>query len=310
MTTRAFQIAGIGEVLWDLLPAGKQLGGAPANFVCHAHALSAQARLISRVGDDPAGREIIARFQSRGLPTETVRIDATAPTGTVSVEVDASGHPNYTIHENVAWDRIAADDIALDAIRTADAVCFGSLAQRTPFVRATVSTLLAATRPDALRIFDINLRPPFIDRNTITESIAAANVLKLNEQELPVLADLFHLSGNPAQQLAALAGRFPLRLIALTRGGDGSMLFAEGQLVEDTGLPVAVRDTVGAGDSFTAAVTVGLLQKWPLEQISHRANAIAAYVCSQAGATPPLPEELREPFIRGQSPVETAPSPA
>jgi len=296
MIQPAFQIVGIGEVLWDLLPAGRQLGGAPANFVCHAHALSAAARLISRVGDDPAGREIIATFQARGLPTDTLGVDAMAPTGSVSVELDASGHPNYTIHQNVAWDRIAADTTALTAVRTADAICFGSLAQRTPFVRATIATLLAATRPGALRIFDINLRAPFIDRDTITQSIAAANVLKLNEQELPVLAGIFALSGDPAQQLAALAQRFSLRLIALTRGGEGSMLFADGHSVEQPGLPVTVRDTVGAGDSFTAAVTVGLLRKWPLEQISHRANAIAAYVCSQSGATPPLPAALREPF--------------
>ncbi|MEP6671916.1 MAG: carbohydrate kinase [Chthoniobacter sp.] len=301
MSEPSFQIIGVGEVLWDLLPTGRQLGGAPANFVCHAHALSAGARLISRVGDDPAGREIIARFQARGLPTDTIGVDTTAPTGSVSVVLDASGHPNYTIHENVAWDRIAADRVALDAVHAADAVCFGSLAQRTPFVRATVATLLAATRPDALRIFDINLRTPFIDRDTITQSIAAANVLKLNEQELPVLAEIFQLSGDPAQQLATLAARFSLRLVALTRGGDGSMLFADGNLLEQSGLPVTVRDTVGAGDSFTAAVTVGLLRQWPLEQISHHANAIAAYVCSQAGATPPLPEALRLPFTAAAS---------
>jgi len=296
MTAPEFQIVGLGEVLWDLLPTGKQLGGAPANFVCHAHALSAAARLISRVGDDPAGREIIASFRTRGLPAETIGVDAEAPTGSVSVDVDTQGHPRFTIHEHVAWDRIAADQLALDAIRNADAVCFGSLAQRTPFVRATVATLLAATRPDALRIFDINLRPPFIDHEVITQSLAAANVLKLNEQELPVLAELFRLNGDPGKQLDALAGRFSLRLIALTCGGDGSVLFADGDLVRQPSLPTTVRDTVGAGDSFTAAVTVGFLKKWPLEKISHHASAIAAYVCSQSGATPPLPEALRQPF--------------
>lgn len=296
MIQSPLQIVGIGEVLWDLLPAGKQLGGAPANFVCHAHALGAQARLISRVGNDPAGREIIERFQARGLPTETIGIDASAPTGTVSVKVDAAGLPEYTIHENVAWDRIEANPIALDAVRNADAVCFGSLSQRTKHAAATVVTLLAASRPDALRIFDINLRPPFISSEVITSSLTAANVLKLNEQELPVLAELFQLSGSPAQQLAALAERFSLRLVALTRGSDGSMLLADGQLVERPASAITVRDTVGAGDSFTAAVTVGLLCQWPLEQISYHADAVAAYVCSQAGATPPLPEILLQPF--------------
>jgi len=291
-----FKIVGIGEVLWDLLPAGKQLGGAPANFVCHARALGADARLISRVGDDTDGREIIERFQARGLPTDTLEIDPSAPTGTVSVTVDAQGHPQYLIHENVAWDRIAADEVALEAVRNADAVCFGSLAQRTPHVVQTVATLLAATRPDALRIFDINLRPPFILPDVITSSLTAANGLKLNEQELPVLAELFQLTGSPAEQIAALAQRFSLRLIALTRGGDGSMLWADGQLVEQSGTPITVRDTVGAGDSFTTAVTVGFLHRWPLAQISQHANAVAAYVCSQAGATPPLPATLLQPF--------------
>lgn len=296
MNSPQLQIVGIGEILWDLLPAGKQLGGAPANFVCHAHALGAHAQLISRVGHDAAGQEIIDRFQARGLPTETIGIDATAPTGTVSVEVDAAGLPQYTIHENVAWDRIGADPAALRAVHHADAVCFGSLAQRTKHVAATVATLLAATRPNALRIFDINLRPPFISPQVINSSLTAANVLKLNEQELPILAELFQLSGNAAQQLAALAERFSLRLVALTRGGEGSMLFAGGHLVEQPGSSITVRDTVGAGDSFTAAVALGFLHDWPLEKISHHANAVAAYVCSQSGATPPLPEALLEPF--------------
>jgi fructokinase len=302
-TTPPFQIVGIGEVLWDLLPTAKQLGGAPANFVCHAHALSASARLISRVGDDPAGREILASFRARGLSTETIAVDAIAPTGSVSVEVDARGHPRFTIHENVAWDRMEADAAALAAVRNADAVCFGSLAQRTHLVRATVATLLAATRADALRIFDINLRPPFVDDEVIRQSLAAANVLKLNEQELPVLAELFQLSGDPARQLAMLAERFSLRLIALTCGGDGSMLFADGELMTQAALPATVRDTVGAGDSFTAAVAIGMLRNWSLEQISRHANAVAAFVCSQSGATPPLPEALRRPFVETPRPA-------
>jgi fructokinase len=303
MIAPEFQIVGIGEVLWDLLPQGKQLGGAPANFVYHAHALSASARLISRVGADSAGQEIIDSFRARGLPTEAIGVDASAPTGTVSVEVDAHGHPRFTIHQNVAWDRLEADRAALDAVTCADAVCFGTLAQRTPFVRATITTLLATTRPDALRIFDINLRPPFIDPEVITQSLAAANVLKLNAQELPVLAGLFQLSGGTAQQLTALGERFSLRLIALTRGGEGSTLLADGHLVEQAALPATVRDSVGAGDAFTAAVAVGLLRNWPLEQISHHASAIAAYVCSQAGATPPMPEALRRPFTHPPLPA-------
>jgi len=297
MTAPKFEILGIGEVLWDLLPAGKQLGGAPANFVCHAQALSASARLISRVGHDPAGQEIISRLAGFGLPTETIAVDAVAPTGTVSVEVSADGQPRFTIHENVAWDRIEAGANALAAVRRADAICFGTLAQRTRFARESIGALLAAARPEAWRIFDINLRPPFVEEDVIFRSLTAANVLKLNEQELPVLAALFNLRGEPVHQITALADRFSLRLVALTRGGHGSLLFAGGAIEEHPGLPAVVRDTVGAGDAFTAAVTIGLLRGWPLEKISRHANAIAAFVCSQPGATPPLPDSLREPFM-------------
>jgi fructokinase len=306
MSTGPFEIVGIGEVLWDLLPAGKQLGGAPANFICHAHALGAVARLVSRVGHDDLGREIITRFADRGLPTDTITIDHSAPTGTVSVNVSADGQPHYTIHENVAWDSLEASPEALAAVTRAHAVCFGTLGQRTRAASAGIHLLLAATRPETLRMFDINLRPPFVDSEVITKSLTAANALKLNEQELPVLADMFGLSGPTFHQLATLAVRFSLRLIVLTRGADGSLLLAGGELFEQPGTQIVVRDTVGAGDAFTAASVLGFLRQWPLEKISNHANAVAAFVCSQAGATPPLPEELRQPFIDPAPVQETA----
>jgi len=305
MSATAFQIVGLGEVLWDLLPAGKQLGGAPANFVCHAHALGANARLVSRVGDDALGQEVLDRFAARRIPTETIAVDADAPTGTVSVEVSATGQPHFTIHENVAWDHIEADAAALAAVERADAICFGTLAQRTKPASAAIGQLLAATRPEALRIFDVNLRPPFVDDAVITQSLAAANVLKLNEQELPVLARLFSLDGQPERQIATLADRFSLQLVALTRGGEGSLLFSRGEFMEEAASPTVVRDTIGAGDSFTAAVTIGFLRRWPLEKISHHASGIAAYVCSQPGATPALPEDLRRPFAETFSSVSS-----
>ena len=293
---KKYEIVGIGEILWDLLPSGKQLGGAPANFTCHVWALGAEARLVSRVGDDALGREIIERWGARGLPTDTIAVDTERPTGTVSVDLDADGQPRYTIHERVAWDRIEASDAALDALGRADAVCFGTLAQRTKSARAAIEVLLSASRPDALRIFDVNLRPPFVARDVIVESLKPANVLKLNEHELPVLADIFSLSGSPAEQIAALASRFELRLVALTRGGEGSLLFADGACSEHPGLKATVLDTVGAGDAFTAVLTLGFLQRWDLDRINRHANEVAAYVCSQPGATPNLPEALRRPF--------------
>jgi fructokinase len=296
MTSPKFEIVGIGEVLWDLLPAGKQLGGAPTNFVCHAQALFASARLISRVGHDAAGQEIISRLAEFGLPTDTIEVDAAAPSGTVSVEIADDGQPRYIIHEDVAWDRIEASADALAAVRRADAICFGTLAQRTAFARDSIATLVKAARPGSWRILDINLRAPFIDRDIIVHSLTMANVLKLNEQELPILAEMLDLRGEIIPQLTALVDRFSLRLVALTRGSHGSLLFTPGGVEDHAGLTTAVRDTVGAGDSFTAALTMGLLHDWPLPKISQHANTIAAFVCSQPGATPPLPDALREPF--------------
>lgn len=300
---RKFEIVGIGEILWDLLPSGKQLGGAPANFTCHAWALGAEARLVSRVGEDALGREIIERWGGRGLLTDTIAVDHESPTGTVSVELAADGQPKYTIHERVAWDRMEADDASLQASERADALCFGTLAQRTKSARAAIEVLLTASRPDALRIFDVNLRAPFVARDVIVQSMKPANVLKLNEHELPVLAEIFSLSGNPAEQLAALVDRFKLRLAALTRGGEGSLLFADGVLSEHPGLKATVLDTVGAGDAFTAVLTLGLLHGWDLDRINRHANEVAAFVCSQPGATPKLPEDLRQPFAGGDQPV-------
>ena len=300
---KKYEIVGLGEILWDLLPSGKQLGGAPANFTCHAWALGAEARLVSRVGEDALGREILERWTVRGLPTDTISVDAERPTGTVSVNLDATGQPQYTIHERVAWDWIEADAVTLGAVGRADAVCFGTLAQRTKSARGAVQALLAVSQPDALRIFDVNLRPPFVDPDVIVESMKPANVLKLNEHELPVLADIFSLSGTPAEQLAALAGRFELRLVALTRGGEGSLLFAGGVCSEHPGLKATVMDTVGAGDAFTAVLTLGLLHRWDLNRINRQANEVAAFVCSQSGATPKLPEALRTPFTGDAHPV-------
>lgn len=290
------RIVALGEVLWDLLPEGKMLGGAPANFAFHAHALGAESRLVSRVGDDRLGRDIRQRFSAKGLPVDGIQIDPVAPTGTVSVELCDEGQPRYTIHERVAWDALEATPEAMSIVAGADAVCFGSLAQRSPISRATIRALVAAAPAQALRIFDINLRQHYYERETIETSLELAGVLKLNETELPVLAEMFGLSGEPRDQLAGLATRFRLRAIALTLGAGGSVLRVDEEVSAHAGTPVTVRDTIGAGDSFTAMLALGLIAGWPAARINERANAIAAFVCSQSGATPDLPEELRTAF--------------
>ncbi|MEI6073672.1 MAG: carbohydrate kinase [Verrucomicrobiae bacterium] len=280
------QVLAVGEILWDLLPSGKQLGGAPANFAYHAHALGAGARLISRVGNDPLGLEILDRLRTLGLPTGGVSVDPAAPTGTVSVEIQPDGQPRFIIQESVAWDRLEAGDPV-----QADAVCFGTLGQRCATARQAIRAAVSAVPAGALRVFDINLRQQFYSREIIESSLALADALKLNDTELPVLAGMFDLAGEPRSQLDALAGRYQLRAVALTRGANGSLLLGGGVWSDHPGLSVKVVDAVGAGDAFTAAWTLGLLARHPLDKINQRANEIAAFVCTQPGATPVYPNE-------------------
>jgi fructokinase len=197
----SFNVIGIGEILWDLLPSDKQMGGAPANFAFHAHALGARSGVISRVGQDALGAEILQRLQTLGLPITQIQIDPSAPTGTVSVELSADGQPLFTIHENVAWDRLALEKTALAAVAEADAVAFGTLAQRREPARGTIQALLAAVRPGALRILDLNLRQNFFSRGIIATSLRLANIVKFNDSELPVLAALLGLRGNVREQI-------------------------------------------------------------------------------------------------------------
>jgi fructokinase len=287
------RVLAIGEVLWDLLPSGRQLGGAPANFAYHCRALGADAQLVTRIGADALGEEVLERFRMVGLPTENVTVDPAAPTGTVLVELGPGGQPRFTIHENVAWDRLTADEIAIDRAADAHAIYFGSLAQRSEPAREAIRSLIAASHADALRVFDVNLRPPYIDRDVIEGSLALASVLKLNEEELPVFAAMFGLPQGVRDQVTALARRFNLPVVALTRGERGSLLWADGAWSDHPGLVVEVCDTVGAGDAFTAALTVGLLAGWGLDAINQRANEVAAFVCTMPGGMPALPDRLR-----------------
>lgn len=290
------RVASLGELLWDLLPAGPQLGGAPANVACHAAALGAHAAVVSCVGDDDLGRKAVSLLQSRGLDTEAIEVLPGVPTGTVHVEVDAKGHPRFDIVRDVAWDRLTAGESGSAArvqVAGADAVCFGTLAQRSPGARAAIHALLGEARADALRVFDINLRPPFHAPDVIEESLRKSNVLKLNEDELPVLAEQFGLAGGVEGQVRDLAGRFGLRAVALTLGARGAALMMEDAWTTEPGRVVDVRDAVGAGDAFTAVLIMGLLLQWDARAILARATEVAAFVCTQPGATPVLPSAWR-----------------
>ncbi len=291
-----FKLAGIGELLWDLLPGGRQMGGAPANFAYHASALGADACLISRVGRDEAGRELVRRLDQIGVSTSCIEEDPVAPTGTVTVEVASDGQPKFTIHENVAWDNLAGEGAGRLAVAAADAVCFGTLAQRSETSRRTIRSLLRNLPAKSLCILDVNLRQNFYSREVIEQSLELANVLKVNETELPRLSEMFQLRGDERAQVAELGRRFQLRFVAYTRGGRGSVLHSHGCWSEHSGVPTKVVDTVGAGDSFTAALALGLLAGWSLDEVNQRASEVAAYVCSQPGGMPDLPSPLREIF--------------
>jgi fructokinase len=290
------QVLGIGEVLWDLLPSGRQMGGAPANFAYHARALGADGRVISRVGDDELGREILDRLEKLGVPTHSITVDSTHSTGTVTVHLAPDGQPCYTIHEGVAWDHLMPDAAVMKTVAEADAVCFGTLAQRCEPSRSTIRQIVAHSPATAVRVFDVNLRQDFYSRELLDASSRLANVVKLNDAELPIVSELLGLGGSQNEQMQALLDHYELRLVACTRGANGSALWDGTDWCEIPGTPTRVVDTIGAGDSFTAAITVGLLAGWDLEKLGKAANEIATYVCSCAGGTPPLPQHLRALF--------------
>jgi fructokinase len=288
-----FTIVGLGEVLWDLFPGGPQFGGAPANFACHAAMLGADAFVVSRVGHDELGEHAIAALERHGVETRHVGRSRDHATGTVCVEVDEAGRPHFEIADNVAWDHIPWSDDLAGLARRADAVCFGMLAQRGDTSRATIRRFLGSTGPECLRILDVNLRRPFYDDRVMLESMQLADALKLNDEELPVVASMCNLAGSERDVLEGLREQFGLRLVALTRGAEGAMLLGSEGIVECAGTPVVVRDTVGAGDAFTAAMALGWLGGRGLDEVCRRAGRVAAFVCTQAGGTPELPGELK-----------------
>jgi len=313
-----FVVVGIGELLWDVFPDGKRLGGAPVNFAFYCGQLGAEAYPVSCIGAGPLGAEIRKVLAALNVDISYVAEDAEHPTGTVRVTLDADGRPSYEICEGAAWDVLAVSgpwkcDSALGAPKETNrrpdakldelaektaAVCFGSLAQRSVISRATIRRFLTKTPPAALRMFDVNLRQTFYSKEIIEKSIELSNVLKLSDEELPMLAAIFGLSGSVQDQLAALLDRFGLRLIAYTRGADGSLLVAPDETHEHPGCPVEVVDSVGAGDSFTATLCMGLLNGKSLSEINDRANRVAAFVCSQAGATPVLQQGILDEVIK------------
>ena len=276
-------IVGIGEILWDMLPTGKALGGAPANFAYHAKRLGEDGWAVSAIGNDALGREIMEIVMEKGLRNQ---ISVTSrPTGTVQVSLDAKGVPSYTIMEDVAWDNIPFTPQMAALASRAAAVCFGSLVQRGTS-RASVLRFLRAMRPEALRVFDINLRQHYYSKEVIDESLQLSDILKINDEEIRIVAELFGLGGDDTAACRALIERYGLKLVILTRGADGSEVITADEAIPQAVGQVEVVDTVGAGDSVTAAFVVAYLRGDSLADAQRLANETAAYVCSCKGAMP------------------------
>lgn len=291
--SKRYQVAVIGEVLWDVFPDQQRLGGAPANFSVHINRLAAgvaDVSLISAVGDDSLGQKTVDMIAQFGLTTEQIQ-NSNFPTGKVNVTL-GNGSPQYEIAQPAAWDAIEWNSEIESIARSADAICFGTLAQRASTSRDTIEKFVASTMPDCLRMLDINLRPTMDDQSVYQRSLELANMLKLSDEELPVMADRFGLQGTEQQQLKQLAQHFDLNLIAYTQGGDGATLIRGDDVCHFGGVETTVVDTVGAGDSFTATLVWEMLQGHSLETANRAACRVAAFVCSQNGATPEIPADV------------------
>ena len=285
-------VVGMGEALWDVLPEGKKIGGAPANFTYHVSQFGLPSCVVSAIGDDALGKEIIENFTSKGL--DQLIAEVPYPTGTVQVEIDQTGIPLYDIKENVAWDNIPYTE-HLDALaKRTKAVCFGSLAQRNVVSRETINHFLD-TMPkddDSLIVFDVNLRQGFYNKEILCKSMQNCNILKINDEELITLSRMFGYPGIDLQDKCwILLGKYNLKMLILTCGINGSYVFTPGNVSFQPTPKVEVADTVGAGDSFTAAFIASILKGKSVTEAHTIAVKTSAYVCTQKGAMPILPPE-------------------
>ena len=289
-------IAGIGELLWDCFERVRIIGGAPANFAYHCHALGARSDVISCVGNDKSGRDLLLALGRLGLSDRYVYRDDVHQTGSVDVSLDSDGLPTFSINEDVAWDYIPFHDTIQQLAKSVHAVCFGTLAQRSDTSRKTIRSFVNAMSKKSLRVLDVNLRGNYYDSALLRSCMRLANCVKLNDHELPVVADMLGLEGTEDQILSGLIEEFDLLLLALTKGKHGSRLIG---IEEDSFLEapqVLIADTVGAGDAFTAAMVIGFLENYPIPVIHKKASYLASYVCTCRGATPVVSRDVLEKF--------------
>lgn len=286
-------VVGMGEALWDVLPEGKKIGGAPANFAYHVSQFGLPSAVVSAVGNDALGNEIIENFTSKGLNHLIATVPY--PTGTVQVEIDQAGIPQYDIKENVAWDNIPYTAMLENLAQRTKAVCFGSLAQRNIVSRKTINLFLDAMPqdPDSLVVFDVNLRQGFYNKEILCNSMKRCNILKINDEELVTVSRMFGYPGIDLQDKCwILLGKYNLKMLILTCGINGSYVFTPGTVSFQPTPTVEVADTVGAGDSFTAAFIASILRSKTVAEAHCKAVETSAFVCTKKGAMPILPPEL------------------
>ena len=285
-------IVGLGEALWDVLPEGKKLGGAPANFAYHAGQFGLDTIAISALGEDKLAEETIDALKEHNLNYLMPRVPY--PTGTVQVTLTGDGIPTYDIKENVAWDNIPYTDEMAEIAKNARAVCFGSLAQRNVVSRENIHKFLDDTPEDCIKIFDINLRQQFYTKEVIKESLQRCNILKINDEELVLIGRMFGYPGLDIENKCWLIlGKYNLDMLVLTCGTNGSYVFTPGQMSFQETPKVEVADTVGAGDSFTGSFVGSILNGMPVPEAHKTAVQVSAFVCTQNGAMPIVPDHLK-----------------
>jgi fructokinase len=293
-------ILGLGELLWDVLPEGPRLGGAPANFAVMAGRLGNHAVLLSRIGRDDPGRTAVDRLEPLPVDASSLQVDPTHQTGRVTVYFE-DGQPRFTIHQPAAWDSFELSGEWVQLAERADALCFGSLAQRCAESRRTIQTLVAQSSSACIRVFDVNLRAPFYSGEVIQESLELATVVKMSDEELPLVLGMLGLPASEAEEVDGLRlgaerllEEFPaLGMVAVTRGARGSLLVTREEWHEHAGIPVKVADTIGAGDAFTAALTHYMLRGADLATLNEAGNRWGGWMASQVGAMPALPDQVR-----------------
>lgn len=278
------KIIGLGEILWDMLPTGKQLGGAPANFAYHVCRLGGNGWAVSAISDDELGREIKNTLSTKKL--NTILEEVNEPTGTVQVTLNAAGVPTYDITEGVAWDHIPFTERIGNLAKETSAVCFGTLAQRSPESRATIHKFIESMPAGSLKVFDINLRQKYYDEKIISDSLRLADILKINDEELEIVSRMLCLTGTSEERCRAISREFNLKFVILTMGGDGSKVILEDRVHLSKPGKINIVDTVGAGDSFTAAFMLAYLRGESIEKAHTLATEVSSYVCTKAGAMP------------------------